>query len=170
MAVAMAGSLPSIRRSPNGVEAWRSLHLEIAKKKRQRRGLRMANDITSDRSKSTMFPILGLSMDQLGEDARTLFFNLVVLARGVPAPVDMLTNLWEQKVECMRCRCDGCTIKSMCRTTGCRNEVNVRRCPNARSFFRPLITLVSPTKNSLLVQRRLKCCREKKCLLFTCAS
>lgn len=67
-------------------------------KKRQRRGLRMA-DITQDKSsKSALFPVLGLGVDQLGEDARTLFFNLVVLARGVLAPVDMLANLWEQKV------------------------------------------------------------------------
>lgn len=58
----------------------------------------MATDITQDKSKSVLFPVLGLGMDEIGEDARTLFFNLVVLARGVPAPVDLLTNLWEQKV------------------------------------------------------------------------
>ena len=100
LALAIAGSLPSIRRNPNDPGAWRELHLEIAEKKRQRRGLRMAADITHDKAKSVLFPVLGLGMDELGEDARALFFNLVVLARGVPAPVDMLTNLWEQKVGC----------------------------------------------------------------------
>lgn len=60
----------------------------------------MATDITQDKSKSVLFPVLGLSMDQLGGDALTLFFNLVVLAHGVPVPVDMLTNLWQQKVGC----------------------------------------------------------------------
>eukprot|EP00752_Nemacystus_decipiens_P018671 g16739.t2 len=97
LALAIAGSLPSIRRNPDDVEAWRKLGFEIAEKKRQRRGLRMGSDVTPDQSKLVLFPVLGLSVDQLGEDSRNLFFSLVVLARGVPAPVDMLTNLWEQK-------------------------------------------------------------------------
>ena len=102
LALAIAGSLPSIRRNPDDVEAWRKLYSEITEKKRQRRGLRMAAGIAHDKAKSVLFPVLGLGMDELGEDARTLFFNLVVLARGVPAPVDMLTHLWEQKVGCGR--------------------------------------------------------------------
>eukprot|EP00752_Nemacystus_decipiens_P007809 g6974.t1 len=97
LALAIAGSLPSIRRNPDDLGAWRKLHSEITGMKRQRRGLRIAGDVTPNKSKSVLFPVLGLSVDQLGEDARNLFFHLVVLARGVPAPVDMLTNLWEQK-------------------------------------------------------------------------
>lgn len=60
----------------------------------------MATGTTQDKSRSSLFPVLGLGMDQLGEDARTLFSDLAVLARRVLAPVDMLTSLWEQKVGC----------------------------------------------------------------------
>lgn len=74
------------------------MHSEITEKKRQRRGLQMAADVNQDSSKSVLFPVLGLGMDQLGADARDLLLNLVVLARGISAPVDMLTNLWERKV------------------------------------------------------------------------
>lgn len=70
----------------------------------------MPPGITQAKSKSALFPVLGLGVDQLGEDAQTLFLSLVVLARGIAAPVDMLTNLWEQKVGLSARLCD-CRIR-----------------------------------------------------------
>ena len=102
LALAIAGALPSIRKSPNDSEAWRDLHLEIAEKKRTEDDLWMPHGTSRNKSKLALFPVLGLSIDQLYEDTRDLFFSLVVLAHGVPAPVDMLTNLWEQKVGCVQ--------------------------------------------------------------------
>ena len=56
----------------------------------------MNTGIGDDPTKLSLFPVLDLSLESLGEDEQRLFLSLVVLARGVVAPAPMLANLWQK--------------------------------------------------------------------------
>ena len=52
--------------------------------------------IGDDQTKLSLFPVLDLSLESLGEDEQHLFLSLVVLARGVSAPIPMLASIWQK--------------------------------------------------------------------------
>ena len=56
----------------------------------------MNADIGDDPTKLSLFPVLDLSLESLGEDEQRLFLSLVVLARGALAPAPMLASIWEK--------------------------------------------------------------------------
>ena len=56
----------------------------------------MNADTGDDPTKLSLFPVLDLSLESLGEDEQRLFLSLVVLARGVLAPVSMLASIWQK--------------------------------------------------------------------------
>lgn len=56
----------------------------------------MNADVGDDPTKLSMFSVLDLSLDSLGEDEQNLFLRLVVLARGVLAPASMLASIWQK--------------------------------------------------------------------------
>ncbi|CAM9466798.1 unnamed protein product, partial [Ectocarpus fasciculatus] len=96
LALAIAGSLRCVREAPDSALVWRELHSEIGRTRRSRRGLQMAADSDEEPSQSSLFPVLGLSFERLRAQEQDSFLSLVVLARGVPAPVAMLANLWDK--------------------------------------------------------------------------
>eukprot|EP00752_Nemacystus_decipiens_P005303 g4810.t1 len=96
LTLAIAGSLRSVTDSPNSPSAWQKLHSEIKHKRTTARGLRMNADGSDDPTKQSLFRVLDLSLDSLGEDEQHLFLSLVVLARGVLAPTPMLASIWQK--------------------------------------------------------------------------
>lgn len=96
LALAIAGSLRCVREAPDSALVWRELHSEIGRIKQSRRGLQMAADADEEPLQSSLFPVLGLSFERLRVQEQDSFLSLVVLARGVPAPVAMLANLWDK--------------------------------------------------------------------------
>eukprot|EP00752_Nemacystus_decipiens_P017370 g15565.t2 len=96
LTLAIAGSLRSVTDSPNCASAWQKLHSEIVRKKATVRGPQMNADNTDDPTKLSLFPVLDLSLESLGEDEQRFFLSLVVLARGVLAPASMLASIWQK--------------------------------------------------------------------------
>eukprot|EP00752_Nemacystus_decipiens_P009335 g8343.t1 len=96
LTLAIAGSLRSVTDSPNSASAWHKLHSEIVQKKTTARGPRMNTDIGHDPTKLSLFPVLDLSLESLGEEEQRLFLSLVVLARGALAPASMLASIWQK--------------------------------------------------------------------------
>ena len=56
----------------------------------------MSRDIAEDKSKTSLFSVLSVSLEELGEEEEVMFLCLVVLARGVWASTAMLATLWEK--------------------------------------------------------------------------
>ncbi|CAM9271660.1 unnamed protein product, partial [Sphacelaria rigidula] len=56
LALAIAGSLPCVIRSPDYALSWQQLHAEIKEKKATRLGLQMSTDCVDDPSKMSLFP------------------------------------------------------------------------------------------------------------------
>ena len=96
MALAIAGSLPRVTESPDDASSWHKLHEEIKEKKATRLGLQMNTDIADDLSKTSLFPVLSVSLEWLGREEQDMFLSLVVLARGVGAPTAVLAARWEK--------------------------------------------------------------------------
>ncbi|CBJ27849.1 NB-ARC and TPR repeat-containig protein [Ectocarpus siliculosus] len=96
LTLVIAGSLRCVREAPDSALAWRELHSEIERIKRSSRGLEMATDSDEEPSQSSLFPVLSLSFERLKVQEQDSFLSLAVLARGVPAPVAMLANLWDK--------------------------------------------------------------------------
>ncbi|CAM9231963.1 unnamed protein product, partial [Sphacelaria rigidula] len=96
LALAIAGSLPCVTGSPDSAVSWHQLHLEIKAKKATRLGLQMSRDIADDKSKRSLYPVLSVSLEELGQEQQDMFLSLVVLARGVWASTAMLATLWEK--------------------------------------------------------------------------
>eukprot|EP00903_Cladosiphon_okamuranus_P009156 g8749.t1 len=96
LTLAIAGSLRFVKEHPNSASTWRRLASEIAKKKKTGLGPQMDAGIGDDRTKKSLFPVLGLSLEYLGEDEQRLLLSLVVLAPGVSAPVTMLASIWQK--------------------------------------------------------------------------
>eukprot|EP00903_Cladosiphon_okamuranus_P006464 g6324.t1 len=96
LTLAIAGSLRSVGASPNSVRAWQTVHSEIVKKKMTALGPRMNADVGDDPTKLSLFPVLDLSLESLGEDELRLFLTLVVPARVLLAPARMLVSIWQQ--------------------------------------------------------------------------
>ncbi|CAM9102671.1 unnamed protein product, partial [Sphacelaria rigidula] len=99
LALAIAGSLPCVTKSPDSALSWHELHREIKEKKTTRLGLQMSRDIADDKSKTSLFPVLSVSLEELGREEQDMFLSLVVLARGVGASTAMLAALWEKDEE-----------------------------------------------------------------------
>ncbi|CAM9482616.1 unnamed protein product, partial [Sphacelaria rigidula] len=99
LALAIVGSLPCVTGSPDSALSWQRLHIEIKKKKATRLGLQMSRDIADDKSKRSLYPVLSVSLEELGQEEQDMFLSLVVLTRGVWASTAMLAALWKKDDE-----------------------------------------------------------------------
>lgn len=54
---------------------------------------------------TSLHVVLGASLDALSERKQEEMLRLAVLALGAVAPIEMLLNLWEIPVRCVRCVC-----------------------------------------------------------------
>jgi len=95
LALAIAGSLPSVTDSPNSALAWSQVCSEIEKNNTRVPGLQMAADIRDDLTPRSLFSVLNLSVESLNSDEQRRFLGLVVLPRGVSAPIPMLASIWQ---------------------------------------------------------------------------
>ena len=96
LTVAIAGSLRTVTNNPDSASAWQKLHFEIQKKKATAQGPQMNASVGDDPTKLSLFPVLDLSLESLGEDEKRLFLSLVVLTHGALAPTPMLASIWQK--------------------------------------------------------------------------
>ena len=136
LTLAIAGSLQFVKDSPNSAATWSQLASEIVRKKKTVLGPRMDADIGDDLTKRSLFPVLELSLEALGEDEQRRFLNFVVLAPGVLATIAMLASMW-QKVRLLMA-----SITSCCPPQRRRNGQDGFQKRRGKSRVRPLFLVL----------------------------
>ncbi|CAM9733325.1 unnamed protein product [Scytosiphon promiscuus] len=105
LALAVIGSTLRGAGNPGFPDAWRQLQRKL-------KGMEETNH--DEGEWGSLNNVLAVSIDELGRTRRNLFLMLAVLGKGVPAPIEMLRNLWgEEDLEGARFFVEGLVTRSL---------------------------------------------------------
>lgn len=91
-----ASLLCTLPEDPNLPRTWSTLHSEMVRKNASPPDPQTVTATGGDSIERSLFTVLDMSLESMGQQERRQFLGLVVLAHGVAAPVPMLASLWSQ--------------------------------------------------------------------------